>query len=195
MNTRRVVTGIPTTYGGQQFRSTLEASWAAFFDELEWPWEYEPYELDGYIPDFVLPFAAGPILVEIKPEHYLDRLKAQTGRLEGSTWEHEAIVVGSTPCVQESSKAAEPVLGWMAEEAHGAWTWGAGALFRCTKCRQWSIHHRTGSWHCRVNGCGDGNRHVAQLEPHTVMRAWRSAHSKARWRPQRRPLATDLEFE
>lgn len=92
MNTRRVITGIPTTYGGQQFRSTLEASWAAFFDELDWPWEYEPYDLDGYIPDFVLPFRDGPVLVEIKPEHYLDSLKAQTERLEASGWAREAIV-------------------------------------------------------------------------------------------------------
>ena len=59
--------GIPTTYAGTQFRSRLESRWACFFDLVKWPWEYEPIELDGYIPDFVLPFEAGPLLVEVKP--------------------------------------------------------------------------------------------------------------------------------
>lgn len=46
--------GIPTKYAGIQFRSRAEARWAAFFDRLDWRWAYEPVDLDGYIPDFVL---------------------------------------------------------------------------------------------------------------------------------------------
>jgi hypothetical protein len=38
---------IPTVYKGVQMRSRLEARWAAFFDELGWPWEYEPVDLAG----------------------------------------------------------------------------------------------------------------------------------------------------
>lgn len=44
--------GIPTLYAGTQFRSRLEARWAALFDLLGWPWEYEPIDLPGWIPDF-----------------------------------------------------------------------------------------------------------------------------------------------
>jgi hypothetical protein len=55
---------IPTQYAGVQFRSRLEARWAAFFDLIRWKWEYEPIDLDGYIPDFVL---EGDYLVEVKP--------------------------------------------------------------------------------------------------------------------------------
>ncbi len=47
-------TGIPTLYHGRRFRSRIEARWAAFFDLANWPWEYEPFDLEGYIPDFVL---------------------------------------------------------------------------------------------------------------------------------------------
>ncbi len=60
------VPAIPTTYAGVNFRSRLEARWAAMFDLLGWKWEYEPLDLDGYIPDFVLGFER-PMLVEIKP--------------------------------------------------------------------------------------------------------------------------------
>jgi hypothetical protein len=55
--------GIPTLYNGIQFRSRLEAKWAAMFDLLGWKYEYEPYDLPGWIPDFLL----GNTLVEIKP--------------------------------------------------------------------------------------------------------------------------------
>lgn len=57
---------IPTKYAGVQFRSRIEARWAAFFDLMAWPWEYEPIDLAGYIPDFLLMFKE-PLLVEVKP--------------------------------------------------------------------------------------------------------------------------------
>lgn len=60
---------IPTGYGGCRFRSRLEARWAAFFDLCGWRWTYEPFDLDGWIPDFALHSVTGKIaaLVEIKP--------------------------------------------------------------------------------------------------------------------------------
>jgi hypothetical protein len=56
----------PTIYKGIQFRSRLEATWAAFFDNIAWRWEYEPAIFDGpgWLPDFLI----GPsLLVEVKP--------------------------------------------------------------------------------------------------------------------------------
>lgn len=35
------IRAIPTPYGGEVFRSRLEARWAAFFDQLGLDWEYE----------------------------------------------------------------------------------------------------------------------------------------------------------
>ena len=60
---------IPTEYGGCRFRSRLEARWAAFFDLCRWHWTYEPFDLDGWIPDFALHSVDRKIaaLVEIKP--------------------------------------------------------------------------------------------------------------------------------
>lgn len=58
--------GTPTVYAGVEFRSRLEARWAAFFDQLGVRWTYEPFDGNGYIPDFLLP--AGT------PEHAVRRV-------------------------------------------------------------------------------------------------------------------------
>ncbi len=62
------IAAIPTRYRGRQYRSRLEARWAAFFDLLGFQAEYEPYDLGRWSPDFLL---VGPYgdkaLVEVKP--------------------------------------------------------------------------------------------------------------------------------
>ena len=58
--------GIPTLYRGIQYRSRLEARWAAFFEGLGWQTTYEPFDGDGYIPDFLV-HTTEPFLTEIKP--------------------------------------------------------------------------------------------------------------------------------
>lgn len=56
----------PTKYNGRQYRSRLEARWAAFFDLLQIQFEYEPYDLEGWSPDFELKVKY-PAIIEIKP--------------------------------------------------------------------------------------------------------------------------------
>lgn len=58
------IKAIPTLYAGVQFRSRLEARWAAFFDLCGLQWEYEPEDFHGYIPDFKL---FDSLYVEVKP--------------------------------------------------------------------------------------------------------------------------------
>lgn len=61
---------LPTKYRGVVFRSRLEARWAAYFDLLGLPWQYEPkaFRLPSgtYLPDFYLP-APYDFFVEVKP--------------------------------------------------------------------------------------------------------------------------------
>jgi hypothetical protein len=65
----------PTIYSGVNFRSRLEATWAVFFDIIKWKWDYEPYDLDGWTPDFLLTIPCThsecsgdhKILIEVKP--------------------------------------------------------------------------------------------------------------------------------
>lgn len=58
---------IPTQYSGVNFRSRLEARWAAFFDLAGVEWEYEPIDLEGWSPDFLVYLAGVPVYVEVKP--------------------------------------------------------------------------------------------------------------------------------
>jgi hypothetical protein len=76
----------PTRYNGVNFRSRLEARWAAYFDLQKINWEYEPIDLIGWSPDFLINFTCvhlkcrgddweskaieHRILVEVKP--YID---------------------------------------------------------------------------------------------------------------------------
>jgi len=54
----------PTEYAGVLFRSKLEATWARFFDVIGISWEYEPTQISGWVPDFLL---NGWWLAEVKP--------------------------------------------------------------------------------------------------------------------------------
>jgi hypothetical protein len=60
------IKAIPTKYDGVQFRSRLEARWAAFFDLNGWEWQYEPVDFDGWTPDFLIMAKLGrrPSLVD-----------------------------------------------------------------------------------------------------------------------------------
>lgn len=63
----------PTEYKGIVFRSRLEATWACFFDQMSWQWDYEPIDLDGWAPDFMLK-KDKEIFVEVKPITSIEQL-------------------------------------------------------------------------------------------------------------------------
>lgn len=70
----------PTLYKGVLFRSRLEARWAAFFDLNEWQWEYEPIDLKGWVPDFLLVIPCRrdgehKLYIEVKPYSALEEFK------------------------------------------------------------------------------------------------------------------------
>lgn len=73
--------GIPTLYNSVQFRSRLEAKWAALFDMCGWRWEYEPLDLAGHIPDFILHLDR-QVILECKPVTTVEELVPHQERLE-----------------------------------------------------------------------------------------------------------------
>lgn len=77
-----------TRYKNILFRSRLEARWAAYFDLLGLYWEYEPIDLNGWTPDFLLDIPCGHsecengtygnnhrLLVEVKPYSSIEEFK------------------------------------------------------------------------------------------------------------------------
>lgn len=83
---------IPTVYNGVQYRSRLEAHWAAFFDIINWKFTYEPYDLNKWSPDFKLITERGQtFLVEVKPQELVD--VSLTLRMGGATNYSDGILI------------------------------------------------------------------------------------------------------
>lgn len=98
MHTPRAVPyGIPTKYGFVNFRSRLEARWAAFFDLCGWSWTYEPFDLPGWIPDFELSGPAGSCLVEVKPVRTIDEFQKVGVDVFAANPEGSVLVLGVSP--------------------------------------------------------------------------------------------------
>lgn len=83
------IAAIPTKYAGVQFRSRLEARWAAMFDLLGWKWEYEPIDLNGYIPDFIVTKVSNFTLhelFEVKPAGDVRAMQDAEHKIDTSGW-------------------------------------------------------------------------------------------------------------
>jgi len=105
----------PTFYDGIRFRSRLEATWAAFFDLCRWRWEYEPLDLKGWVPDFVLHGARDPVAVEVKPIwQWKDFPAVSLEKIDQSGWSGEVLVLGNG-LIEDQFK--RPAIGWLAEWA------------------------------------------------------------------------------
>ena len=158
---------IQTKYKGVNFRSRLEAKWACFFDQCKWPWHYEPVDLNGYIPDFVLGFYE-PLLVEVKPEFSIEGLENHVCKIEQSGWEHEALLVGVGLFPDDYGNGQLGLLAELESYIHvnvapGEFNWDLGIFFKCACCGAYSVRSDLGSWRCRVKGCYDGNGYVEDV--------------------------------
>lgn len=164
---------IPTKYKGVQFRSRLEAKWAAFFDLLGWRWEYEPFDRKGWIPDFIL-LGATPVLVEVKPVHgENDPLFAATQReVERNLHDGEEGLIVSFFLPEISG---EPSLGWLRDD-EGSWDaapvgkWGSA----------WGFCHATQSYADRISGNHTGNWGFPN--PDGLQFLWVDAGNTVQWR-------------
>lgn len=167
--TERAFTPHPTRYKGHLMRSRLEANWAAAFDLLGWPWSYEPLELAGYIPDFILHFYQ-PLLVEVKPCWTLDEMHAHTGKIARSGWTGSALIVGVVPLDDAAGLLYQPGVGW-----------DIGMFSFCTHCGHHSLYHQSGCWTCVRAGCYDGAHYLGP--PDDIAALWAQAHEMTRWLP------------
>lgn len=184
--------GIPTAYGGVNFRSRLEAKWAAFFDLCGWQWTYEPFDLYGYIPDFVLDFHR-PLLVEVKGVATFGELERHTGKIDSSGWEHEVLLVGG--CIGREGDAPGSgditQVGLLRErfdddEGTMHYGWNDACIGSCedmpAPCARISVCSSIGGFECRVCGNYDGKA-LHGLRPGLVDALWREAGNLVQWRP------------
>lgn len=168
------VVGIPTKYGGIQFRSRLEAKWASFFDTLGWEYEYEPFDLAGWIPDFAL-MLRNKVLVEVKPSLDVEELSRHSDKIDRAEPSNEVLLVGATPFMDDH------VIGlfWDGME------WSEAESFRCVTGHGLGWCHSTGSFMCRVCGEYDGDHHkhpISDAYMSTLREQWAIASNISQWR-------------
>lgn len=182
--------GIPTTYNGIRFRSRLEARWAITFDRLQWPWAYEPIDCDGWIPDFIIRWHK-PLAVEIKPAFTLDEMQPHTNRIDKSSWEHEAIILGAVAYLNvDNLMTTEPIIGlhrdhaWITTREQKP-AWAPAATTWCRGCASPAIYNTIYSYECRRCGAHDGDNHLNGTR--TVVDAitdyWTAAGNTTQWNP------------
>lgn len=189
-------TGIPTTVQGVTFRSRLEAKWATMFSLLGIPWEYEPFDADGYIPDFLL-LGDDPVLVEVKPAATLTECEAYVARLSRALhghWAHDILIVGASPTLPKPPNycgwEGDFIVGLLAEYFDPSvwagelspppeWVWAPAAWNCCGLCGGTSFIHTEQSYRSRLCGHYDGDHYVGQV--HGLRALWNKASDKTRW--------------
>lgn len=180
---------IETTYRGYKFRSRLEAKWANVFDQLGWPWEYEPIDLNGYIPDFFVMWPHATTLVEIKPALDSVELHEHTDKIDQSGWDGHSMILGAAI----GDHYAYPTIGILTAKVDedgytsgttGMNSWDDALFHKCGKCDRPSVHHETAGWECRVCGAYAGDGYLR--DGSDILRAaWAAAHNATKWKPSR----------
>jgi|SanBayMetagenome_1026888.scaffolds.fasta_scaffold06400_2 hypothetical protein len=190
------ISAIETRYNGIQFRSRLEAKWAAMFDLLGWEWVYEPTDFKGWIPDFAI-HGIRTIYVEVKPvDEFPHDAAAKMDR--SGCYERMLIVGGRAPfqatVPHDMSADCEfmaeglPYFGWCQHPEYSVWepaTFGRHGLddhigFMGTAYFLADYTKKRGSTNYTELPPGGG---VSLRE---VELLWREASNRTRWNPRRR---------
>lgn len=150
---------LPTIYHGTQFRSLLEACWAATLDSLNITWEYEPTTFDlpsgsKYLPDFHLPEMGtwievkGPGVPRIEKAFELGVMLACDCPLLSCscTWPGgEMVIIGHPPI---------PIDPWTDEDYQH---WPSRAKSKLVRRHggyvHWTSTRHHNSWMTRCSGC------------------------------------------
>jgi hypothetical protein len=165
------VNAIPTRYAGHLFRSRLEARWAAMFDLLGWQWTYEPFDLEGYIPDFLVanPLdASKPLLVEIKEIPDVTHAR----RIIAAGWSGSFVVLGAQ--IQPGLISDGRAVDGCDDDA---------GFIRCVGCGVGTNSYEQ-SYQCRRCGTHDGDGHFWRMDDAELRPLWGRAHELTRWLPQ-----------
>lgn len=181
------MTPIETRYGGHLFRSRLEARWAAFFDLIGWRWTYEPFDADGYIPDFVI-HGGRPLLVEVKPASLLTEYLSHVDRLEvtlATHWAGDVLIAGTTPAAHLPNNYgwdAYATAGVLGEPADDRRSWSLAKWVCCGRCGGAAVFHDEGCWTCRPCGEYAGDNLIREgITADRIEATWGIAHEFTRW--------------
>jgi len=186
MRTNQKIAAIETRYNGINFRSRLEAKWAAMFDLLKWGWTYEPTDFNGWIPDFAI-HGERIIYVEVKPVS--DFPMEVANKIDASGCHDEVLIVGMLGPMRRDDLNC-PIVGWLREgvgleEVPEDFWWEPAPMSRYKGEDRIGFCHSGGSYKDRITGQYDGGSFgsfpVTQEE---VTMLWREASNRTRWNPK-----------
>lgn len=155
----------PTSYKGVNFRSRLEATWAAFFDLCGWYWEYEPVDLPGWTPDFILDKR---VAVEVKP---IRENLSDVSRFVNSGWSEGMLLLGLCPYDPKNS-----VIGWSMGDV--SWGFGASSDNSLGEGYNGDLSLRSEDGLATIHYATDGS-HGGFYESVTI---WDNAHNITQWK-------------
>jgi hypothetical protein len=136
------------------------------FTELKIVWEYEPLDLAGYIPDFLLKYGKHPLLIEIKPA--CEDMEAAKNKIECSGWEHDIAIL---------IDGGSNIVGHMRDDD----VWDRCVVSGCS-CGVAQFLSESGRHECR--NCGGDRRQLAfAFNPAPF---WADAKNKTQWNPVER---------
>lgn len=176
-----IIKAIPTEFEGVILRSRLEPRWAAAFTELGWHWNYEPFDLDGWIPDFHL---ESRVLVEVKPFTFRDQwgptCEKIVNAMESSQYSGEVLLLG-TDIFPPVDGYNNPQLGWILTQQCGDWEVENAMLYAKDGLFDFSAENGRRSRLERV--IVEKFQHYPP-SPETVARIWGSACNSTKWSPK-----------
>ena len=178
---------ITTIYRGIEYRSRLEAKWAAFFDLLHWRHTYEPFDGDGYIPDFMI-HGTRPMLIEIKPavgeaDYRAPIEKAERGLRQH--WKHDVLILGVDPFPSIEDHWVHGrhfPAGILGEHDGGGWFWEPAIWNHCGRCDTTNVFHSCMSYTGRPCGCYDGDHYLLGESRTYLEELWADATNQVKWR-------------
>lgn len=187
----------PTKFRGVQYRSRLEARWAAFFTLLNFDFVYEPFDLGAWSPDFLLKGKYGfEVLVEVKP---ITEIDAETTRkMFDAAKEQRLLLVGVSPKVSSVGLNGFLQVGWWIEgESENAPALVGGVFDDNSPAVVWDflkaeapidffmgwLTATVGSWPLSPGGRPEA---ACPYREH-VLGLWKSACNLVQWVPAGRP--------
>jgi hypothetical protein len=171
-----------TEFDGCRYRSRLEATWACFFTKMGWKFQYEPFDLYGYVPDFAIVGEKETVIVEVKPYSHFKEYKDNgvIEKIEKATIGdcREILLLGISVFGSNEFDGACSV-GWLAEvyveEGKNVYSWGDCIL------DEKGFNHSYNSYRNRVSGECDGDHHLRTIEYQKGKRIFNLAQNETRY--------------
>jgi hypothetical protein len=177
--------GIPTTFNHNNMRSRLEAKWACMFEKLGWKYIYEPFDLDGWIPDFLIT-GKKKVFVEVKPfiefKEWEQEIKTIESALRKANMIEDYLLLGANIGTNEVYSDTGS-LGYYAQECQGCWDVQTNSIFYSKE--KYGMEHAYMDYTCPITGLKVQDDGGERLTLDQLENAFKECGNEVQWKPNR----------